>query len=62
MGFITFKLSKLEPMLMKKKEIEPEKLKDYLIASACFPAFKEKIDTKIILMVAYMIIYQSIQD
>lgn len=43
MGFITFKLSKLEPMLMKKKEIEPEKLKDYLIASAsCFPAFKKK--------------------
>ena len=43
MGFVTFKLSKLEPMLMKKKNIKPEKLKDYLIASAsCFPAFKKK--------------------
>lgn len=43
MGIITFKLSKLEPIILTKKEIEPQLLKDYVIASAsCYPAFKKK--------------------
>lgn len=43
MGLITVRLNKLKPIKLTKKEIEPSKLKDYLVASAsCFPAFKTK--------------------
>lgn len=42
-GLVTVKFPSLKPVMLTKKEIEPEKLKDYLIASAsCFPAFKMK--------------------
>lgn len=43
MGIITFNMKKLEPLILTKKDIPKNKLKDYLVASAsCFPAFKKK--------------------
>ena len=43
MGLITVNLNKLKPIMLTKSQIEPSKLKDYLVASAsCFPAFKIK--------------------
>lgn len=43
MGLITVKLDELEPISLTKNDIDPDKLKDYLVASAsCFPAFKVK--------------------
>ncbi len=42
-GFITFNLSTNKPLIIKKKEVDVDKLSDYLTASAsCFPAFKMK--------------------
>lgn len=42
-GLITVDLTDLKPVSIRKKEIPPKDLKDYLIASAsCFPAFKVK--------------------
>lgn len=44
LGIVTVKLRKLTPVLLTKKQIKPNHLKDYLIASAsCFPAFKKKV-------------------
>lgn len=43
MGLVTVKVEDFEPILLTKKEIEPDDLRNYLIASAsCFPAFKKK--------------------
>lgn len=43
MGIITFNVKKMEPLILTKKDIPKNKLKDYLVASAsCFPAFKQK--------------------
>lgn len=46
LGFVTVKIPSLKPILLKKKDLPKEQLKDYLIASAsCYPAFqKKKID------------------
>ncbi len=54
-GLVTVNLSSLRPVLLQKKDIEPSKLKDYLIASAtCFPAFKMKqIDKDLFIDGAY---------
>ena len=42
-GLITVNLSDMKPVSICKKDIKPEELKDYLIASAsCFPAFPVK--------------------
>jgi len=42
-GLVTFNLSELKPNELLKKDIKPEKLKEYVLASAtCFPAFKIK--------------------
>ncbi len=42
-GLITFNLSTLKPEVKRKKDIKPEQLVNYAIASAtCFPAFKVK--------------------
>lgn len=42
-GLVTFNLSELKPNKLLKKDIKPEKLKEYVLASAtCFPAFKIK--------------------
>ncbi|MBZ4664530.1 MAG: patatin-like phospholipase family protein [Caloramator sp.] len=46
-GLVTFSLSDLKPVEVFKDEIPYGKLKDYLLASACFPAFKPyEIDNK----------------
>lgn len=43
-GLVTVNLTDLKALSLKKEEIKPEELKDYLIASAsCFPAFPAKI-------------------
>lgn len=43
-GFITFKLKTLKPLILIKKGIPKNKFKDYLVASAsCFPAFTKKV-------------------
>ncbi len=43
MGIVTVKFPSLKPVELVKKDIPPEKLKDYLLASAsCFPAFPVK--------------------
>ena len=54
-GLVTVNLSSFKPVLLTKKEISREKLKDYLIASAtCFPAFKMKqIDSDLFIDGAY---------
>lgn len=42
-GLITFNLSTFKPKKLTKKDIPPEKLVDYAVASAtCYPAFKIK--------------------
>lgn len=42
-GLITYNLTDKKPLILQKKDIKPELLKDYLIASSsCFPAFQEK--------------------
>ena len=42
-GLITVNLSDMKPVSICKKDIKPQELKDYLIASAsCFPAFPVK--------------------
>lgn len=42
-AFITFNLSAMKPVAVKKEEVEDKMVKDYLIASStCFPAFKTK--------------------
>lgn len=44
LGIITVKLKTMQPILLTKKKIKKEKLKDYLVASAsCFPVFNKKI-------------------
>ena len=44
LGIVTVKLKALTPVLLTKKKIKPQKLKDYLIASASvFPAFPKKV-------------------
>lgn len=47
-ALITFDLSDKKPLKLEKKDIEQNKLTDYLMASAsCYPAFKQKeIDNK----------------
>ncbi|MDD2181085.1 MAG: patatin-like phospholipase family protein [Bacilli bacterium] len=54
-GLVTVNLSSFKPVLLKKHEIAPHKLKDYLMASAtCFPAFKVKhIDDDLFIDGAY---------
>ena len=43
LGIVTVKSKGLKPVLLTKNEINPNELKDYLIASAsCFPAFSKK--------------------
>lgn len=43
MGIVIVKAENLRPILLTKKQISPNDLKNYLIASAsCFPAFKKK--------------------
>lgn len=46
LGIVTVKSDGLKPVLLTKKNISPNELKDYLVASAsCYPAFaKKKID------------------
>ena len=46
MGIVTVNVKNLKPNFLKKNSIEPNKLSEYLLASAsCFPAFKmKKID------------------
>ena len=42
-GLITYNLTDKEPLILQKKDIKKDLLKDYLIASSsCFPAFQEK--------------------
>lgn len=42
-GLITYNLTDKKPLILQKKDIKKELLKDYLIASSsCFPAFQEK--------------------
>ncbi|MFA5407434.1 MAG: patatin-like phospholipase family protein [Bacilli bacterium] len=42
-GFVTYNLSGLKPIMIKKSEVPNGKMCDYLMASAtCFPAFKKK--------------------
>lgn len=46
-GLVTFSLTDLKPVRLFKKDIPEGKLVDYLIASACFPAFKRhEVDNK----------------
>ncbi len=54
-GLVTVNLSSFKPVLLRKSEIAPGKLKDYLMASAtCFPAFKlKKIDEELYVDGAY---------
>mgnify|MGYP000854048044 CR=1 FL=1 len=54
-GLVTVNLSSFKPAMLQKKEITPNKLKDYLMASAtCFPAFKiKKIDNDMFIDGAY---------
>ncbi len=43
LGIVTVKVPSLKPILLQKKDIPKEQLKDYLIASAsCYPAFQKK--------------------
>jgi len=43
LGIVTVKSNGLKPVLLTKKDIEPDELKDYLVASAsCYPAFAKK--------------------
>ncbi|KPU43840.1 NTE family protein RssA [Oxobacter pfennigii] len=47
LGIVTFSLTDFKPVQLFKAEIPEGKLIDYLIASACFPAFKpHEIDDK----------------
>ncbi|TDT58399.1 patatin-like phospholipase family protein [Fonticella tunisiensis] len=47
LGIVTFSLSDFKPLKLFKKDIPEGKLVDYLLASACFPAFKpHEIDNK----------------
>lgn len=40
-GMITYNFTKMKPLILKKEEIAPEKLKNYVMASAsCYPFFK----------------------
>ncbi len=42
-GLVTFNLSLNKPVFMTKKDLKPDTVKDYVIASAsCYPAFKPK--------------------
>lgn len=54
-GLVTVNLSSFKPVLLEKKNIKPNQLKDYLVASAtCFPAFKMKqIDKDLFIDGAY---------
>lgn len=46
-GMVTFSLTDLKPVRLFKKDIPKGQLVDYLLASACFPAFKKyEIDNK----------------
>lgn len=46
-GIVTFSLTDFKPVKLYKKDIPEGKLVDYLLASACFPAFKpQEIDNK----------------
>lgn len=46
-GLVTFSLSDFKPLHIFKEEIPEGQLKDYLLASSCFPAFKpQEIDNK----------------
>ena len=43
-GLVTYNLSKNEPVIMTKKDLTKENIRDYVIASAsCYPAFKPHI-------------------
>ncbi|QCX33095.1 patatin-like phospholipase family protein [Caloramator sp. E03] len=47
LGIVTFSISDFKPLKIFKKDIPDGKLVDYLLASACFPAFKpQEIDNK----------------
>lgn len=47
-GIVTFSLTDFKPLRIFKSEIPEGKMVDYLLASACFPAFKpQEIDSKI---------------
>ncbi|WDU82363.1 patatin-like phospholipase family protein [Caloramator sp. Dgby_cultured_2] len=47
LGIVTFSLTDFKPVEVFKDEIPEGKLVDYLLASACFPAFKpHEIDNK----------------
>ena len=47
-GIVTFSLSDFEPVNLFKESIPPGLIKDYLLASACFPIFKlKKINKKL---------------
>lgn len=41
LGIVTFAISDLEPTQLFKEQIQPGKLIDYLLASACFPIFRQ---------------------
>ncbi len=42
-GIVTYNLTKNEPVIMTKKELKPDIIKDYVIASgSCYPAFKPR--------------------
>ena len=47
-GLVTYNLTNMEPLILKKEDIPKDKLYDYLMASsACYPAFKPReIDEK----------------
>ena len=47
-GLVTYNLTNMEPLVLKKEDIPKDKLYDYLMASsACYPAFKPReIDEK----------------
>ncbi len=47
LGIVTFSLTDFKPVQLFKRNIPEGKLVDYLLASACFPAFKiQEIDNK----------------
>lgn len=46
-GIVTFSLTDFKPLRLFKEDIPKGRMVDYLLASACFPAFKtQKIDNK----------------
>ncbi len=42
-GIVTYAVNKIEPIVMFKDQIPQNKMVDYLLASACFPIFKNQI-------------------